>query len=264
MNIFLRELRANLKALLIWGGIMIALIAMMMSEFKAYYNNPEMMGILEAMPESMMKALSFSGVNITTLSGFMTMASLYFYLMLTVYSAISGSSIIAKEERDRTAEFLMVMPVSRRRMLSAKVAAAVAYSLALNIITFGAVLIASTRYNPDAEFLRFSALMMAAVFLLQLLFASIGMLFASILKHPKKSGTAVIIILMITYVLSIAISLTDSLEFLEVLSPFTYFKPDYLNIHKSLELRNIILSAGVIAAGLIVTFTVYPRRDIKM
>ncbi len=264
MNIYLRELRANLKSLLIWSTIMIVIIFMMMSEFEAYYNNPEMMSILDAMPESLMKAFSFSGVNITTLSGFLSMASIYFYLMLTVFASLLGNSIISKEERDKTAEFLMTMPISRPHMLTAKIFAAITYNLILNLITFGTVLIASLKYDPDSEFLKFSLLMMSAVFLLQLVFSSMGMLFASVLKNPRKSGTIAIVVLLIMYVFSIAVSLSDSIEFIKFASPYTYFEPNYLLVNDRLNNLNIILSAGFILTGVIVTYTFYPKRDLQI
>ncbi len=40
MNIFLRELRANLKSLLIWGGIVILLIIMAIAKFTGVRRRP--------------------------------------------------------------------------------------------------------------------------------------------------------------------------------------------------------------------------------
>ena len=41
MNIYLRELRANLKSLLIWSGIMVLLILMAVAKFTAFTGDPK-------------------------------------------------------------------------------------------------------------------------------------------------------------------------------------------------------------------------------
>ncbi len=42
MNIFKRELRANLKSLVVWGVISVLFVIVGFSKFAAYYNNPDM------------------------------------------------------------------------------------------------------------------------------------------------------------------------------------------------------------------------------
>ena len=50
MNIFLRELRANLKSLLIWSAIMVLLIIMAMAKFTAFAGDPKTIAMLDSMP----------------------------------------------------------------------------------------------------------------------------------------------------------------------------------------------------------------------
>ena len=46
MNIFLRELKANFKSLIIWSVIVALFVATGISKFSAYYNNPDMLEML--------------------------------------------------------------------------------------------------------------------------------------------------------------------------------------------------------------------------
>ena len=64
MNIVKRELRDNLKSLLIWSGCITVIIAMMMTEYQAYADNPEMANVLDAMPEIMEDTNAISAENI--------------------------------------------------------------------------------------------------------------------------------------------------------------------------------------------------------
>ena len=49
---------------------------------------------------------------------------IYFGLILTIAAAMWGSDIITKEERDKTVEFALTLPVTRSRLISAKAVAA--------------------------------------------------------------------------------------------------------------------------------------------
>jgi ABC-2 type transport system permease protein len=264
MNIIKRELRANFKSLIIWSVCITAIIAMMMTEFEAYADNPEMANVLDAMPEALMTAFSMAGANLTTLRGFVGMASLYFYIMLGIFAVLLGSSIISKEERDKTAEFFLTMPVSREKVLFSKLIAAIINCIAINGVTAAAVLAASARYNPDDDFLRFLGLLMAALFILQLIFLSIGMCLSAIVKRYKRSGYYSITILLVTYMISILVALTDKIEFMKYITPFKYFEAQYLLNYGELEVKYLIISALIVAAGITGTFLFYPRRDLHM
>lgn len=264
MNIVLRELRANLKSLLIWSGCIAALIAVMMTEFEAYYDNPEMAGVLDAMPKALMAAFSLIGPNLTTLSGFVSIASVYFYIILGIFAVLLGSSIISKEERDKTAEFFLTLPVSRTRILSSKLIAAVINCMFIIGVTAVSLYGASIRYNPDQEFLNFLGLLMLALFIIQLIFLSIGMCMAAFIKRYKQSGNYSVAILLITYVISVVISLYSKVDFLKYITPYKYFEASSIVINGELELKYLVISAGIITAGMIGTFTFYPKRDLHI
>jgi hypothetical protein len=88
MNIFLRELRANLKSLLIWSVILGALIAVGVAKFSAFAGNPEMLQILDSMPVAMLDAMNLRAFNLTTLSGFFGIMFVYFGLMGAMAAAL--------------------------------------------------------------------------------------------------------------------------------------------------------------------------------
>lgn len=263
MNIFLHEIKANMKSFLIWNGCMLALLWMMFAEFAAYYDNPEMADLLDAMPEQMLKAMSMAGSNLTTLSGFITLASVYLYLILCIYSVILGGSIIAKEERDKTAEFFMTMPVSRSKIIAMKMMAGRLLSFCFNAITTAAIYLFAMPYDRMEDFNKFMLLMMLGIFILQMVFMSIGMVLAALLKRPKKVVMISSSILLGTYILSIVSSLSDTLENLKYLSPFKYFVAQDLLMNMSYEIEYVLISLGIIVVSLVTTYYIYPRRDLR-
>ena len=100
MNIFVRELKSGLKSLLIWGVIVVLFVMVGVSKFSAYYGNPEMLKILDALPPALLDAFNMKAFNLTTVSGFFGVMFSYLALLASIAAAMWGSDIISKEERD--------------------------------------------------------------------------------------------------------------------------------------------------------------------
>ncbi len=262
MNIIKREIRANIKSLLIWSVSISFIIVMMMSEFSAYYNNPDMIEILNAIPEVFLKAFSMNSANLTTVSGFVSMASFYFYIMLSVHAALLGSSILSKEERDKTAEFFITLPISRGKAIINKLISAVILCVTLNAVTGSAILLTTMQYEKSDEFSTFFTLMLISLFIMQLIFLSLGMLLASVMRRYRKSGTYSMAVLFGTYIISIFVSLSDKVEFLKYVTPFKYFETSAILRDGKLESIYLMISFGIIVFSLVGTFIKYQRRDL--
>ncbi len=262
MNILIRELKANLRSLLIWGVIVILFIMVGASKFSAYYGNPEMLAVLDAMPPALLSAFNFRAFNLTTLSGFFGVMFTYFALMLSIAAAMWGSDIISKEERDKTVEFSLTLPVPRSRLVTAKALAALVNCFGLLLITWGASLVSAQRYQPDDKFYRFLALCMLALFILQLIFLAIGIFLGCAMKRYKRAGSVAVSLLLGTYFLSIVASLNQDLEFLKYFSPFKYFDAGMLLHESRLDLTFVALSAAIVVAGMVGAYLTYARRDL--
>ena len=170
MNIFLRELKANLKSLIIWSIIIALFIVVGVSKFSAYAGNPEMLKILDAFPPAVLEAFGMRAFNLTTVSGFYGIMFVYFGLLGAIAASMWGSDIISKEERDKTVEFSLVLPVSRSRVITAKAFAALVNCIVLVFVIWGVSLLAVKSYNPDQAFYDFAALQMRALFVVELIF----------------------------------------------------------------------------------------------
>ncbi|MBN1581064.1 MAG: ABC transporter permease subunit [Anaerolineae bacterium] len=262
MNIFVRELRANLKSLIIWAVIVILFVMVGVSKFSAYYNNPEMLAILDAIPPAMVAAFSFGALNLTTVSGFFGLMFTYFALLLGIAAAMWGSDIISKEERDKTVEFSLTLPVTRSRVVTAKALAALVNCLALLFITWGISLISAQPYEPDGEFYRFLALLMLAIFILQLIFLAVGIFLGCAMKRYKRAASMAVSLLLGTYFLSVISALNENLDFLKYFSPFKYFDVGILLRESRFDLTFIGLSLAIVVVSMAGAYWAYARRDL--
>jgi ABC-2 type transport system permease protein len=262
MNILMRELKANLKSLLIWGIIVILFVMVGFSKFSAYANNPEMLAILDNFPPAMLAAFNLKAFNLTTVTGFLGVMFSYYALILSIAATMWGSDIISKEERDKTIEFSLTLPVTRGRLVTAKTLAALVNCLGLLLITWGASLVSAASYQPDSAYYKFLFLCMLALFMLQLVFLAIGIFLGCAMKQYKRASSLAVSLLLGTYFLSIITGLDKNLDFLKYLSPFKYFDAGVLLRESRFDVTFIGLSFAIIVASMVGAYLTYAKRDL--
>jgi len=262
MNIFMRELKANLKSLIIWSVIVVLFVVVGTSKFTAYYENPELLAILDTMPPAMLAAFNMQAFNLTTVTGFFGLMFTYYALMVSIAAAMWGSDIISKEERDKTVEFALTLPVTRGRVVTAKALAALVNCIALLLITWGASLASTAQFNPDSEFYKFVGLCMVALFLMQLIFLAIGIFLGCAMKQYRRASSIAVSLLLGTYFLSILPSLNKDLDFVKYFTPFKYFDAGILLRESRFDVTFVLLSLAIIVASMVGAYLTYTRRDL--
>jgi ABC-2 type transport system permease protein len=262
MNIFLRELKANLKSLLIWSVIILLLIMIAVSKFSAFAGDPKMLAMLDSIPPAMLDALNMRAFNLTTLSGFYGVMFIYFGLMGAIAAAMWGSDIISKEERDKTVEFSLVLPVSRGRVVTAKALAALVNCILFVLITWAISLAAVQSYNPDQDFYNFLALEMRAMFSIELIFLAIGLLLGCAMKRYKLSSSTAVGIILVTYFVSIISVMQEDLDFLKYFTPFRYFDAGELFRTGRMDMGYLLISAAIIVICVAGAYLFYNKRDL--
>jgi ABC-2 type transport system permease protein len=257
-----RELKANLRSLIIWGVIVILFVTIGVSKFSAYYGNPEMLAILDDMPPALMAAFNMEAFNLTTVSGFFGLMFTYFALLLSIAAAMWGSDIISKEERDKTVEFSLTLPVTRSRLVTAKTLAALVNCIGLLLITWAASLVSVAQYQPGREFYQFLGLCMLALFIMELTFLAVGIFLGCAMKQYKRASAAAVSLLLGTYFLSVISGLNQHLGFLKYFSPFKYFDAGVLLRESRLDLAFVGLSLAIIVLSMVGAYLTYTRRDL--
>jgi ABC-2 type transport system permease protein len=262
MNIFLRELRANLKSLIIWCVIMGLLIMVGTAKFGAFYNNPESLKLVDAMPPAMLDAMNLRAFNLTTVTGFYGIMFLYFGLLGGIAAAMWGSDIISKEERDRTVEFSLVLPVSRNRVITAKALAALVNCVVFVLVTWAFSLLVVRSYKPEPGFYSFLTLEMEGMLVIELIFLGLGLLLGCAMKQYKLSGSTAVGIILVTYILSVISGMQKNLDFLKYFTPFKYFDPGEFLRTGALSGGYVLLSAAIIVVSVVAAYWTYNKRDL--
>lgn len=265
MNIFIREMKAHRKSLILWSIGMLFMIIGGMGKFSYYVDSGQsMIELISKIPKTLRAILGFGDFDVTKASGFYGMLFLYILVMVTIHASMLGANIISKEESEKTSEFLMVKPVSRSRIITEKLLAALANVLILNIVTLGLSITIVGKYSRGEAVTSDILILMVGMFILQLLFLFIGTAIASLSKNPKTSANVATTVLLVTFILSIITDMNSKLEGLKYITPFKYFDAANMMYGKGLDPVFVILSFVIIAALIYVTYAFYKKRDLNV
>ena len=263
MNIFLRELRANSRSLFFWSLLIIFFIYMGISKFQAFTAvDSDIMAMLEGIPPSVMEALQLNAFNLTTITGYYGVMQSYFALSASIFAVMLGNGIIAKEEREKTVEFSLTLPIPRHKLITGKVAAALVNCIIFVLVMWGGSIVAVQPYQPDQEFYTFLTMLMLSVFFLELIFLALGVFLGAAMKEYKSSGSAAVFILFGTFIFSILSAMSEKLAFLKYFSPFVYFDPLKLLNESRFDPAYLALSAAICIICLTLAYFTYSKRDL--
>jgi len=262
MNIFLRELKANFKSLLTWSAFIVFFIYMGMAKFSAFAADEEMLKILDGFPQALLDAFQMNDFNLTKVSGFFGVMFTYFSLIAAIFAAILGSDIISKEERDKTVEFSLTLPISRAKLMTGKILAALVNCIVFVLVIWGGTVMLSQRYEPEISFFEFLKLSIIALFFIEMIFLAIGVLLGSAMKQYKRASSVAVSLLLGTYFLSIISDLSENLEFLKYFSPFKYFNPLILLNESRFESVYLWISLGIVIFSIVGAYLTYSKRDL--
>lgn len=263
MNIFLRELKANRKALIIWSICMFVFVLSGMTKYTAYssgVNND----VFDKMPYTLKALLGLGSFEVTKMSGFYAFLVTYIAVTVAIHAVLLGSGIIAKEERDKTTEFLMTKPVSRTKVITAKFFASLVNIVIINLATLLSSIVMVAAYNNGKDITGEIVMFSLSLFIVQLIFLSLGAFIAAFMRKPKTSGAIASGILFGAYIVSKITDLTDKVNFLNVFSPFKYFS--YTDIINGNGLNAVIVVLSILLAAVfcILTYLFYAKRDLNV
>ncbi|MCX7922069.1 MAG: ABC transporter permease [Clostridia bacterium] len=263
MNVYLRELRAYRKSLIIWCVCIIFFVVSGMGKYTAIYsgmNSPT--DFLASMPKSLQALMGGGAFDLSKAVEYFGSIFLYLIFMATIHAVMLGSGIISKEESDKTTEFLMVKPVSRSRIITAKLFAAVTNIIVFNLTTLISSIAIVGKYSKGEAVGGDIARLMVGMLLLQLLFMSIGVAFAAASKNFRATGGVSTGILLITFIMSMVIDMNENLEGLKYITPFKYFDAKTLLVGEGFNPVLVLLTVAMIAGLTVLAYVRYNKRDL--
>lgn len=261
MTLIRHELKQSKLSFLIWTSAIGFLLAVCVFLF------PEMKGQMESVSDifssmgSFTAAFGMDQLNFGTLIGFYAVeCGNILGLGGAFYAALCAVGILSKEEKDRTAEFLLTHPVSRSRIVTGKLLAVLLQITSLNLIiyTLSAGSIAAV---GEAVPWKELSLLHLAYFLLQLELAGVCFGISAFLR---KSGAGLGLgIAAVAYFLNLVANITDKAAFLKYITPFGYCEGADIVTDGRLDGSMIALGLAAGVAGIAAAYLKYLKKDIR-
>ncbi len=265
MNIIFRELKAHYKSLIGWSiGMLFMVIAGMAKYGAIATGGKQAIDLFKTFPKPVLVIAGINGLDVSTVIGYFGVLYLYILLMATIHSAMIGAEVISKEERDRTSEFLYPKPISRSKIVTEKLTAAIINIVILNLITTVTSIMTVAFYAKDFSNNNLVLILMAGLFIMQILFFALGSVLAGLFKNPKLPSIVATAILLGTYIIWVVVDLNANLDFLKFVTPFKYFDASVIISEGHLDPLYIGLSALIIVVFITTTYLAFNKRDLKV
>ena len=268
MNMFKFEFKRLLKGSIIWSLVCSALIVMFMLFFPSMkeMGMQELVGSkLEVLPEAFLEAFNISGAtDFSNISDFSAYVLQYIIMAGGIYAAILGVSALVKEESEGTIEFLYSKPVTRNKIITAKVLAnAVIFYIFLIILGAITMAVSAVVKPEDIEmidmFMDIKTLYIGMA-LIGYIFMAIGFLISVFIKSSKKAIPIALGVFFASYILGIFSKLQDRLSGFIYFSPFDYAPPSEI-IKNGFETKFIVIGVCIIFISITITYIMYNKKD---
>ncbi len=262
-NIFQHEFHMYARSVITWSVAVAALIFVFVSLFSSFAKDAEVLNEMMAnFPEELLAAFGMTGLDLSTVLGFFSLAFLFVQICLAIQAATYGFSLVSVEEREWTADFLLTKPVGRTQILTSKLLAVLVGLLITDIVVWISSFLFINLFKGDATYETDTLLLLLlSVLPFQLVFLAVGLVISLLVKRIRSVTPYAMALGFGMYVLSAFGDLLGE-SALEKISPFKHFEPNYIIHHEAYDLPLVLISVSAIVISLVGSYSLYTRRDI--
>ena len=259
---FLHELKAYRKSTIIWTCSLIAVIVLFLSMFPAFSREAETFKeLLEGFPEPIRKAFGLSVESMSSILGFYSYTFLYITLCGAIQAMNLGTSIISKEVREKTADFLLTKPVTRSQIMTSKLLAALTSLVITNVAYLAASSIMASIVKTEDYSYKIFFMISITLFFVQLILLALGVI-VSVLARKIKSVLPISLGTVFGFFIAGMLASTIGDEAVRYITPFKYFDTNYIIKNSGYEATFIIVEIVFIIAAITASYIVYCKKDI--
>ena len=259
-TIFIKELKRTRIGLVIWS-IIVGLVAFMgIMEYPVLGQNlhliEEALGLI---PKIGQLIFGVHNVNFNDPVGYYIVMYYWTGLIIFVHAIYTGASIISKESRDKTAEYLFTKPYLKSTIVAAKMFAAFVNILVVGLTATILSLLAMIPITSESAV--YSQVFAACVGMLitQGVLVMLGLLCSALLKGYKAGVFFAVGVLLLSYCLMFFVQYIDAPQ-LSFLSPLTFFSVSEV-VKSGLGILYVLLSAVIIALCVFFTQRLYAKKE---
>lgn len=267
-NIYHKELKQNRNSFIGWSISVSALILLGMALYPVFIKGDmftQMTPLLES--PFMKKLMSGSGMSLdvlTNILGYYAFRNVVLIMLLgSFFSILLAGKILAQEEFEKTADFLIAKPVTRMEIVWSKLAAFFTYLVMLNVIILLIGFISLEIFKGDSDYRPAAFLILTFYsFLLMLTYGAIGLFLSLWIKRGRPITGISIGIILGGYLLDALSKITKSVDKIGYVSPFKFVDAEVLRPDYCLEWWRVLYFLGISLVLFTLAFVIYKRKDI--
>lgn len=260
MTIVKHELKQGKLSFLIWTGAIGFLLAVCVFLFPEMKDEMENVNDLFSSMGSFSAAFGMDQLNFGTLIGYYSVeCGNVLGLGGAFYAALTAVSMLSKEEKERTAEFLFTHPVRRTRVITEKGITILIQITAMNLIIYTVSICSMTAIGEEIPWKELSLLHLA-YYLLQIELSGICFGISAFIK--KGSAGIGLGIAALLYFLNLIANITETAEFLEYITPFAYCEGADIVADGHLDETKILIGMAVALFGIGAAYLQYNKKDL--
>lgn len=221
--------------------------------------------VINQLPQGIRQLKSGGSGSINVADPVSFLNSQLFYITLPIpwiiLAVTRAGSLLGRDEQNHTLELSLARPISRNRLIFAKVASLIAEFLIIGFITLAVIVIAAPFFKLHIGTSRL-ALAAAYTALFSLSFGLIAFTLLALGSLTSRMASAIAVFLAFGgYLIASMSSLTTWLDTPSKFAPYHYFSPDKIMLGQSVTGLNIYLTSVFVLTAL-VSYLGFRRRDI--
>jgi ABC-2 type transport system permease protein len=255
------EARRRVRGTLYLTVGLVVFAGMYIATFPSIQTDIDLDQFIESLPEIFTELFNLATMN--TIEGFLAaeLYSLGWTLLLGMYLAYSGGTLIAADVDRKRMDLLLSLPLSRRRVVAEKFLSLLVPILGVNVVVPVAVLVGTTAVAYPIDPVNLAVVHLLSVPYL-LACAALGLVLSVVFSRVSVAQRGALVAIFALYLFESVVVVAD-VGWLGVVAPMRYYAPTAVLVEGSYDWLGaaILLAAtGLLVAASAAYFT---RRDVQ-
>jgi ABC-2 type transport system permease protein len=263
MNIYLHEFKTKLRSVLIWSASIATLLFVFISIYSGFAKQSALLQQAMAnFPRELLIAFGMENMDWSNVLGYFALVFLFCQICLAIQAANYGFGLVSIEESEWTADFLLAKPISRAKIMTSKVLAALTGLTITNIVVWVSSFICLAAFASGQDYpVNSLVVLLLSIIVFQLVFLSVGMVISLLVRRVRSVTPFSMGLVFGLYLLNAFGGMIGQTS-LEIVSPFKHFDPYYIIKHTAWDLPLVLISVTVIVISVAASYLLYARRNI--
>ncbi|WP_326910980.1 ABC transporter permease subunit [Sedimentibacter sp. MB31-C6] len=268
-SIIIKELKLSRKGLIIWCIVTLVTILYGLAEYPmvSQYSD-SIMDSMNSLPRIVVIMFGMDGLSFDTSLDYHLIMFYWICLITFIHAVYIGVTILSRDQRDKTFEYIYSKPYKRNEIITTKILVGVINILTLAFVSWIGSIFTIIFIDGNAMSIINGRLVIGMItltifgmVLTQVVFFSIGLLFAAIFNSHNAALKSGFLFVLITYVIGVIIEYVGNINYLNFMSPFRYFIGTEV-VNNGISILYVVIGTLITSVSIYLTYVCYNKKDL--